>query len=304
MTFFNKKEEVLDVQLTAEGRRQLAMGRLKPSYYAFYDDDVLYDVAYASSTETQNQSQPRILDNTIYPKTNARFKGTAEKGHGNYNKNDVKNEENLEIDIHLKESPFFTSLGTYDSMTQAAPYFEVHLLSDNISPLATGSSTGPVLFARVSSSGEQGSRFTTSGGTVANLIPQLHITASYKYFYDTSTNRTYVREDPLLLEIVERNTQFGNFVDNFDIQVSEITGSKIMQPRLFIVEDKSPKTPQEQTDYQLKLQKIKNDLENLVVDSLEILLDEETKPLFPPELFSKKALAGKPTQKVDCEDQK
>ena len=47
MTFFNKKEEVLDVQLTSEGRRQLAMGKLRPVYYQFYDDNILYDIAHA-----------------------------------------------------------------------------------------------------------------------------------------------------------------------------------------------------------------------------------------------------------------
>jgi hypothetical protein len=44
MTFSNKKEEVFDVQLPSEGRRLLSLGRFKPKYYAFYDDDVLYDI--------------------------------------------------------------------------------------------------------------------------------------------------------------------------------------------------------------------------------------------------------------------
>jgi hypothetical protein len=302
MTFFNKKEEVLDVQLTAEGRRQLSLGTLKPMYYAFYDDDVLYDSSYAFFQETQNQAQERILDNTIYPKTNARFKGAIKKGHGNYNKNDVKNEENIEIDIHLKESPFFTSLGSYDSMTNDAPYFEISLLTDNINPLTTGSSTGPVLFAHVSSSGDAGSVATISGGTVVDIVPQINLTASYKYFYDVSSNTAYYREDPILLEIVERNTQFINFTDNFEVEISEIDETKINQPKFFIVEDEAPKTPQEQTEYRLKIQRIENDMQNLVNESLEVLLDEEAKPLFPPELFTKRAIEGK--NKTNCEEPK
>ena len=80
MTYFNKKEEVFDVQLTSEGRRLLSLGRFKPSYYAFYDDDILYDFGYASGTEIQNLAQQRILDETQYIKPNARFKRAVEKG--------------------------------------------------------------------------------------------------------------------------------------------------------------------------------------------------------------------------------
>jgi len=38
MEFFNKKEEVLDVQLTEYGKYLLSQGRMKPAFYAFYDD--------------------------------------------------------------------------------------------------------------------------------------------------------------------------------------------------------------------------------------------------------------------------
>jgi len=282
MTFFNKKEEVFDVQLTSEGRRQLSMGSLKPAYYAFYDDDVLYDVAWIDSTETQNQSQPRILDNTAYPKLNSRFKGIKEEGTENYNKNNKKNTENLGYNIYLKESPYLTPLGSYNSLTQFAPYFEVSLLSENINSLTTGSSQ------------------VVAGGIMK--IPQINFTSSYKYYINSKTNVVYYREDPMLLEILERNTQFSDFDDNFEIEVYEITGSQLTQPKLFIIEDRKPKTPQEQMQYQLKIQRIEKDLQNLVSDSLEILLDEETEPLFPPELITARKPNAK--SKVVCDDEK
>ena len=61
MEFFNKKEEILEMQLTDHGKTLLEQGRLKPAYYAFFDDDVLYDISYASGSEVQNDSQDRIL---------------------------------------------------------------------------------------------------------------------------------------------------------------------------------------------------------------------------------------------------
>jgi hypothetical protein len=61
MSFFNKKEEVLKIELTQYGKLALANGTFRPHYYAFYDDDILYDRAYASVTEVQNDIQDRIL---------------------------------------------------------------------------------------------------------------------------------------------------------------------------------------------------------------------------------------------------
>jgi len=43
MTFFNPKEDVLDIKLTQYGKWRLSQGELSPSYYLFFDDDILYD---------------------------------------------------------------------------------------------------------------------------------------------------------------------------------------------------------------------------------------------------------------------
>tara|TARA_R110000824_G_scaffold145179_1_gene313396 strand:- start:5360 stop:6670 length:1311 start_codon:yes stop_codon:yes gene_type:complete len=53
--FFNRKEEVLDLKLSKHGERLLRDGKLDPVYYAFYDDDVIYDVRYASATSSLSQ---------------------------------------------------------------------------------------------------------------------------------------------------------------------------------------------------------------------------------------------------------
>jgi len=301
MTFFNKKEEVFDVQLTSEGRRQLAQGRFKPKYYAFYDDEVLYDISYAGGTEEQNESQDRILDDTPYPKVSARFKGAKPEGKDNYNKNNKKNEETLAYDIFMKESPFMTTLGSYNSLTQDAPYYEVSVLTENIYGLTSGSTTSPRLFAQVTASN---GNVQVVGGTTQTYIPQINITSSYRYYYEKEKEVVHYREDPVVLEIIERNTQFSNFKDNFDIEVYEIVtqNSKLSQPKLFIVDDGLPRSPQEQTKHQLQIQKIEKEVQNLVGESLEVLLDEQVESLFPPELLIKKAPNSK--SKVVCDDEK
>ena len=46
MKFFDKKEEVLDIELTQYGKHLLSRGVLRPVFYAFFDDDIIYDSQY------------------------------------------------------------------------------------------------------------------------------------------------------------------------------------------------------------------------------------------------------------------
>ena len=69
MTFFNKKEDVIDIQLTQFGKDLLARGYFKPAYYQFFDDDILYDSTCAGFTESQNETEDRILLKTPKLKT-------------------------------------------------------------------------------------------------------------------------------------------------------------------------------------------------------------------------------------------
>lgn len=60
MEFFNRKQEVIDIQLTPRGRHLLSKGKWRPKFYAFYDRDVIYDVGYAAHEENQKDSSDRI----------------------------------------------------------------------------------------------------------------------------------------------------------------------------------------------------------------------------------------------------
>lgn len=62
MEFFNRKEEVLDIKLTQYGKRVLSDGKFKPVYYAFFDDDIIYDTSHGEGgyVEVQKESEDRI----------------------------------------------------------------------------------------------------------------------------------------------------------------------------------------------------------------------------------------------------
>ena len=64
--FLDKKEQAIDFQLTPYGKYKLAVGKFKPTYYSFYDSNVLYDSEHAGFKETQNTTHKRIKTDTQY----------------------------------------------------------------------------------------------------------------------------------------------------------------------------------------------------------------------------------------------
>jgi len=64
MTFFNPDEETISIELTKHGRELLSKGKMKPAYYSFSDDDILYDCQKGGFSELNNAIKTRILDET------------------------------------------------------------------------------------------------------------------------------------------------------------------------------------------------------------------------------------------------
>jgi len=67
MQFFDDKQEVMDVIITPFGKHLLSQGRFKPQYYAFFDEDILYDSLWISGSvieEPQNTIEGRIQHET------------------------------------------------------------------------------------------------------------------------------------------------------------------------------------------------------------------------------------------------
>ncbi len=64
--FLDKKQQVYDFKLTSYGKHMLSEGTLRPIYYAFFDDNIIYDGTYVNITETQNNIINRIKNETQY----------------------------------------------------------------------------------------------------------------------------------------------------------------------------------------------------------------------------------------------
>ena len=95
--FINRKEEVIQIELTPHGRHLYSQGKFKPEYYSFFDDDILYDLQYSATgsefpvgdpgapsyrppaSEVQNQIVTRIKD-TPRPSLQKTFQGVILNG--------------------------------------------------------------------------------------------------------------------------------------------------------------------------------------------------------------------------------
>lgn len=81
MKFFDPKEDVIDLKLTQYGKHLLSKGRLSPKYYAFFDDDIIYDIKWVTGSLSENQSdvQIRIQDNTARPRVQTCYYGVEDE---------------------------------------------------------------------------------------------------------------------------------------------------------------------------------------------------------------------------------
>jgi len=248
MSFFDKKEEVIEMKLTEYGKRKLQLGRLNPTFYAFFDDDILYNTDAAGFTEAQNDADRRIRFDT--PALKVQKSTTGAETRVNQFLDDVSgplqetgsagqyviSENSVAFINTFQDTPQFAQkfflgsdpLGTSDLKTQYAPAWHINALEGQISASQyyqtvnlTSSNTG------------------LDNGIVRN-IPQIDITIDYKTFYSsddemddftsaqaekiirlTEDNPTgvalYLEENYLVLDVVERNSD--NLKENFEIEV-------------------------------------------------------------------------------------
>ena len=226
MEFFNKKEEVYEFNLTEYGKYLLSIGKLKPVYYAFFDDDILYDVSGSNYSESQNETQVRIQNET--PKMKATTTRTSA-------------ETRVTQFLNNLEGPIGS--GNSDP-AQKTSYFRQPIFEDKgkINAHALGRSSvdtqyNPAWQTTILSTPEiSSSRDYVATHDYIENIPQLDINIDYETYFkpgemsdnsltgyleningETTDIFLALKEDYLALEIIEKNTDFEK--ENFDIEV-------------------------------------------------------------------------------------
>jgi len=232
MEFFDDKEEVLDIQLTQFGKHLLSLGKWKPTYYAFFDDNILYDGKYAELVEEQNDIEGRIQDITPQMHTQHVFSGRETDF---LRILEAKEEKDLseEEKVRIQSTPerdysLVSPLGNSELGVDKTPRWSIKSLSGEI---------------------QSSSEFLT-GSFQSLRIPQINMQISYRALARSTrafpagvesfgqieaeelnlgvfSDGTFldIISDSLLLDISELNTEFD--VENFEIEVFKVENSEL-----------------------------------------------------------------------------
>lgn len=232
----NKKEEVIDIELTPHGKRLLSMGKMRPTYYAFFDDNIMYDAAYAGIEESQNIIQDRITELTPQLQTQYKFTSKGKEGIAV----DFGNGETVSTIAPLEKSALSRPLGTSRISGESYPAINIRMLSGNIEDCDLDYATEFGLrkipqininvdydvssmsfiddeFIKGAAPMDDNSAIDTSGpsNSLGPLTTDLAPDGSF----------LGIESDIILIDIVEQNTDFE--IENFEIEVFQVGATLI-----------------------------------------------------------------------------
>jgi len=213
MTFFNRKEEVLEIKLTPYGRYLLSTGEFKPVHYSFFDDDVTYDSEHISYPEGQSETEGRIKETPrSHIQTMLRERQRVESV---YAHDEKKLQNQFEKDYTLR-----SKLGNTDYYSNYAPAWDIDVLKGSISNIVTTySGSGPIQV--ISQMNMSSSAYQPIVGNLTNDTPRPLYDEALRDIAEYEDNTFLeIRKDFILLEVNEENTTFQK--GNFEIELFEI----------------------------------------------------------------------------------
>jgi len=221
MTFFNLKEEVLNVELTTYGKHLLSKGKWKPIYYEFYDDDIIYDTKYSGYVEKQEESQKRIKE-TVRPKIFYSFDG-AETRIKEQKKRLIENPNDKTVFIDKRKKLSNTSLPLANSSIdlEKIPSWKVKVLNGKIDYVT--SSVNVVGLPNTSNIIHLNDVEYKTFVTKDEELMENELNFMNKKYEDGTF--IAIEDDYLLLDVNEDNVEILN--ENFDLEMFMIeSGSK------------------------------------------------------------------------------
>mgnify|MGYP003144663243 CR=1 FL=1 len=252
--FLNKKEQVFDIKLTSYGKDQLAAGSLKPTYYAFFDDNIVYDGSYIGVTENQNEIHNRIKNNTQYIEGQVLFQDVET----------LPSPQDVEIEGVFGDEDYSVKFFSDSTPTKNIPRKDIYRFDQMIGDAFLEGNTQNIpawkvvtLQGQISSSSQKFVKEISGSSTQQPMsiqveIPQVNVDLTYrlkvKNNYETSLmeeqnflndnspvdvqifgDDKYIslENDDLMIYMEELNTIL--LTENFEVQVYEVTGSNSME---------------------------------------------------------------------------
>ena len=208
--FLNKKEQVFDIKLTSYGNHLLSIGKFKPVYYEFFDDNILYDGRYAMYTgsnapeksdlgivlrENQNLVHKRIKEETQYLETLYNFE---------------------EVENNIAQ----LSGDTYDadeSPTLTSPRIDIFKSNQGIGDAyLQGNNQHMPAWKMVALAGEISSSSPINLNNDISRIPQINISLNYKKKVGGLENTNVINPNPQA--VADYITTTRPFADNYRIE--------------------------------------------------------------------------------------
>jgi len=236
MKFLNKKEQVIDLQLTQYGKHLLSNGVFKPVYYSFFDDNILYDGQYGGVTGSQNDIQTRITTDTPQLEVQHVFRGIETEVKKSIK--EIRSSQEYKNMIHnpdQKPPPMIQPtgdklyglqypIGTSELNSTYAPAWKIEFLQGRLSSSAT-SLTGaysPINIPQLES-------YNVEYKTLVRELQDDEIAPSDAVIFGSNPSTfldVIVDEGSILLQVDELHAFFGQ--DNFEIEVYEIEQEQII----------------------------------------------------------------------------
>jgi hypothetical protein len=208
MEFFNRKEDVVDIRLTRHGKKLYSQGKFSPFYYAFYDDDIIYDHSYASVGEAEHSASIRIKD-AVRLKLPDSFIGIESNINRNGSQQTTKE----------KEYTLTSRISKSDLNSDFAPSWHINSYLGEI---------------------QTTEEYILTGSLKATIIPQLNMrdltytikavsepdknANLYGITYPDSTALTVdFSQGEFLVALMEKNTPLTN--EQFDVEIYEVSSS-------------------------------------------------------------------------------
>ena len=228
--YLDKKERVYDLKLTGYGKYLLSIGSFKPTYYAFFDDNIIYDGTYAHVSESQNGPINRIQNETHFHEGLVLFEDidaipSNNKGSGiNYFDLDITPTKELPRKDTFK---YDAALGDahYDGRTpNYAPAWKVVALNgkithsgikDHINELNIPQVNVELIYQKTTE--EAVSQFIPENEAPTDVDVDAFVSSTDPFLDDMSVS---LLSDDATIYIEELNTT--NLVHNFDLEVFEM----------------------------------------------------------------------------------
>ena len=220
MSFFDDKQEILKVELTTYGRFLLSRGKWKPVYYAFFDDDIIYDGDHADLGEDQNDIQVRILDESLSMKPQTTYTSVENSvKKSSISLTEQKEEPQVSSD---KNYALCLPLANSSLSSDYAPAWAINLLKGKISSSATSINNSDGQYDIVSPflSYPQINLADTTSDIIRKTNDDTLVDGYKAISVITENDNTYtysMKDEPIIIDVRENNVD--DLLKNFDIEL-------------------------------------------------------------------------------------